>query len=208
MNLNFYNGKILATQTYKGYKKVIKSELIFEVFHVGSMDISKRNPYLSIFTGLNVYSNVQDIKKQDNDELVFKLNKAPALFAKFDDKVGNEALLWGLENEYLEERIKYVYKEEYSEEEPTFHLEYRTMEEAKKELNSVFWNQIETKKYYMATDKMKTAFKDVHLSTFHDSNMSIFLLYIQEQSVFDGVWFDETGIIFDNKLNSWNVETV
>lgn len=187
---------------------MIKSELIFEVFHVGSMDISKRNPFLSNFTGLNVYSEVQDTPKSDNDKSLFKLNKPHALFAKFDDTIGNEALLWGLKNGYLEELTKYVYKEECSDEEPTFHLEYHTIQEAKQDLDPLYWNEIKPKTYYKATDKMKAAFKDVSLSTYHESNMSIFLLYIQEQSVFDGVWFDKTGIIFDNKLQDWKVETV
>lgn len=196
---------------------MIKSELIFEVFHVGSMDISKRSQYQAEGKGLNVSVNPHEwciIARGKVFGDFHKLNKSNAQFALFDHSLVNDCYNWGVEKGYLKKVLNYTYSEYSDDLDEILSYEYGSLEEAKDNVFEDYWDDIEEHESYKTTAKMKKALCGTELPNY-SPNTEIFLLYVKENHPeLDGVWFNfkldtfaysaPSGIIFDHKIKEWS----
>lgn len=213
------------------------NNFIFPLYHVGTMDISKKSKDSYEGNGLSVSmcpSAWESIARICNYN-VWKLEKENINlldYYKVPTYIRENITLWGIENGYLEEvfgRYFYCYYDEelgrdiatlcscFEEalEEACLDNLYETYDDF---INSKDGDKdmIYPVKSYRATEKLKSL-SLIDISE-EDSVEQNFILYIENNTNYDGIYWDETldilslsaprGVIFNSKLSSFSKELI
>lgn len=219
-------------------ENLIFNNLEYPLYHVGSMDIKKKSRHSYEGNGLSVSicpSAWESIARISNSK-VWKLEKEDMKLLDYYEvprEVYDSITKWGIENGYLEEvygRYAYSY---YSEElgrdvsilcdnftdameEVCLEDIYATYEDY---LNSDDGDEetVYPVKSYKATDKLQDS-SLIEVDEGKYAEEQNFLLYLEKYTDYDGVYWDEEldvlgltaprGVIFNNKLNSFNISLV
>lgn len=196
-----------------------------DLYHVGSMDISKRknNSYegrgLSISTAPDAWRSINRGNTTGDTYQLIKPNNSFIDMHKISKKQFKKLYAWGIDNGYLKNTTVYTYTYYDDEMDQDLSHEFVSYEKLLKELDidedeyteKLEYGEIEVNNDgVVITDKFKTTTGSDHLDL-------IVSIYAQENKLdIDGLyWRDKLdirkysaprGVIFDDKLSSWVVK--
>lgn len=219
-------------------KELIKSNIVFKgiytLYHVGTADIKNKskNSYegngLSVSICPSAWCKIAKIGSSDVWALK-KSNMRLLDYYSLKDDVLDKITNWGIENEYLEEvYVRYVY--EYFDEEldrtvAVLCYDFKsaleeTCEETQYESYEDYLLNVEAEhrdiypyKTYKATEKLR-AKSLIDIPEGDMSKEQNFLIYIEENTDYDGVYWDDKfdilglsaprGVIFNSKIETFH----
>lgn len=200
---------------------LFKTLSIKKVYHIGTMDASKRSSFNVEGKGLSVSVTPREWLKickgciSGNNNLLFNPNSRFALY-NLTEELKKELILYGLNKGYIKEKNIYFYSY-YDDEMEMESIEYSdSIESLVDEFEDE--NGIVKQNIFIATDKMKKRMLPIK---FEEKNpfTEIFTLFVQAKfPIYDGVWINSdidvlryqapAGTIFDHKIKNWKKEIV
>lgn len=198
-----------------------------DLYHVGSLDISKRknNSHegrgLSISTEPEAWEAINKGRTVGDTHLVSKSSNKFVDMLRIDKGVYEELFSWGVSNGYMEQVVVYKVYWYDDELEETVYQELYDIDDVKIELEDMdisYEEAIEDEVLevleggYSVTSKFKNETGSEHKDL-------IVSLYCQNENiVVDGLYWNETlsiskysaprGVIFDNMLGTWDIEKI
>jgi len=188
------------------------------VFHVGSLDVSKKSRNSYEGAGLSVSLHPKDWQKIARlSGKTFILSKPGARFVDFRafmKKNSDIVRQWGVEQGYLINKPTYRYYFTYDETGKRCYFEFETKEEAQGEIGEDDYRIRVNKKGCVATELLCLhSFRDsISLSEVLDLTG---ILFCEAALDYDGVWWNELykpellscprGVIFLSKINDWSI---
>lgn len=191
---------------------------ISKVFHVGTMDISKKSSFSLEGSGLSVSVHPEEWQKINplTAGVLHVLTKNNGQFVdahRLNKKQKRNIILWGIQNEYIVQKGTYRYYYYDDELEQEVYMEFPTYEEAEKEVDDKSDIKFESKGIF-STEKLfiKTNQSKIYAATTFDLLLTV---YVETETEYDGIWWNDKldvlsysaprGVIFNSKLKEWNV---
>jgi hypothetical protein len=194
----------------------IKTISFDELFHVGTLDRSKKRDYnLEGNTGLSITTEPEAWKRinrgQTNGDL-WSLEKSDNAFINVHElsKVQlNLIYKWGVGKGYIEPTVKFEFSYYDDEMKQELSFQFDTLKEANIEADGE--NEVRKISGYSANETFSKRVGEAN-----KANISLVVaLYCEDETDFDGVYWNDDldvprysaprGIIFDSKLESWTV---
>lgn len=200
---------------------LFKTLSIKKVYHIGTMDISKRSSFNFEGKGLSVsvtpreWLNICKGNISGNNNLLFNPNARFALY-NLTNELKEELISYGLNQKFIKEKNIYSYSY-YDDEMEMECIEYS---ESVESLIDEFEDKdgIVKQNIFIATDKMKKQMLPIKFEE-KEPFTELFTLFIQAKfPIYDGIWINSdidvlkyqapAGTIFDHKLENWKTEIV
>lgn len=181
------------------------------VYHIGTMDISKKSTHSYEGSGLSI-STMPDVWRRISETTygdTIKLTKNNGIFLDYYKLLKNKDLIkniteWGIDNNYVFEVP--IYRVLIN---GLGYMEFFTYDEAIKEADNL--KKIKIKKGLKNTEKLR---KETMQNKIDPLSIFDFLVtvYIENTTNFDGVWWNDKidydsaprGVIFNKKINEWD----
>ena len=189
-----------------------------KVYHVGSMDINRKSSSSHEGSGLSVSVNPNEwqiINPRTSGDL-FELTKKNGLFCDKHklNKAHKEAIIeWGVKQQYVTQQVTFRYYYYDDDLDSEVYQEFPTIELAKQEADEdgdirPYKQGLQpTQKLEQATQQSK-----IDISSTFDYLLTV---YVEQVTDLDGIWWKDKldvskysaprGVIFNNKIQTWNI---
>lgn len=182
------------------------------VYHVGTLDISKKRQYSLEGAGLSVSLHPHEwmriTKNMSGD--IWQLKNSEGLFVdayKIKKDTRNSIIQWGVDNGYIKYITTYrVYRS-------GGYMEFDTFEKAKEEAQDDFPIR-KNNKGIIHTDKLVHITKQINIDPVDVYDL-LLTVYVESETSYDGVWWNDyldvynysapRGVIFNSRMNKWKV---
>ena len=188
------------------------------VFHVGTMDVSKKNNRNYEGIGLSVSECPEDWKRicKLGGLATWNLAKQTSKYADFYSCDKAELLNWGIENKFITIH-QGVEINAYDEDDKIIGKQvFLSKKEFLKEYDEEDLSQSHQVEISIATQLLCAELPNFEFDHIEPLEM-LFFVFVERQQSFDGIWYDHKndgyysapcGIIFDSKLPHWTATSI